>query len=67
MQIGAYQPGTDPALDEALVRLPAIEAFLRQSPEEWDSMPSTVERLHEAVARESAFPEMAALSPEVPA
>ena len=66
VQIGAHQPGTDPALDEALARLPAIEAFLRQSPEEWDSLPSTVEQLHGAVARESAFPEMATLSPEVP-
>jgi flagellar biosynthesis/type III secretory pathway ATPase len=36
--IGAYQRGTDVALDEALERLPAIEAFLRQRPDE----PSTL-------------------------
>jgi FliI/YscN family ATPase len=49
VQIGAYQRGTDPALDEALEQLPAIEAFLRQTPEEHDSLPSTIERLTGAV------------------
>lgn len=28
--LGAYQPGSDPAVDRALARLPGIEAFLRQ-------------------------------------
>lgn len=30
LQIGAYAPGTSPAIDEAVARLPAITAFLRQ-------------------------------------
>jgi len=67
VQIGAYQPGTDGALDEALARLPAIEAFLRQSPDEWDSMPVTTERLNDAVTREVMFTEMPTLTPEVTA
>ena len=30
VEIGAYKPGTNPKLDLALLRLPAIEAFARQ-------------------------------------
>jgi flagellum-specific ATP synthase len=32
--IGAYQPGTDPLVDEALAKRDAIDAFLRQAPYE---------------------------------
>jgi type III secretion protein N (ATPase) len=32
VRLGAYQPGSDPALDRALERREAIEAFLRQPP-----------------------------------
>jgi flagellum-specific ATP synthase len=39
ISIGAYQPGTDPLVDEALQKRAAIEAFLCQGPEE----PSTAE------------------------
>jgi flagellum-specific ATP synthase len=39
ISIGAYQPGTDPLVDEALVKSQAIEEFLCQGPEE----PSTAE------------------------
>ena len=31
IRIGAYQKGTDPLLDRAVVLLPKIRAFLRQS------------------------------------
>ena len=34
ISIGAYQPGTDPLVDEALVKRAAIEEFLRQGPAE---------------------------------
>jgi len=33
VQLGAYRRGGDPAVDEAVDRWPAIEAFLRQGPE----------------------------------
>jgi flagellum-specific ATP synthase len=39
ISIGAYQPGTDLLVDEALVKRAAIDEFLRQGPEE----PSTAE------------------------
>jgi flagellum-specific ATP synthase/type III secretion protein N (ATPase) len=53
VQIGAYETGTDLALDEALVRLPAIEAFLRQRPDEFDDLDHTIARLAEVVAGET--------------
>jgi flagellum-specific ATP synthase len=43
--IGAYQAGTDARLDEALERLPAIEAFLRQRPDEAQPLARTVGEL----------------------
>jgi len=49
VQIGAYEAGTDPALDEAIMRLPAIEAFLRQRPDEFDDLEATITQLEAAV------------------
>ena len=45
VQIGAYKQGTNAALDEALLRLPAIEAFLRQGPGELTTLSETREML----------------------
>lgn len=45
--IGAYQTGTDARLDEAIERLPAIEAFLRQRPEDAQPLDQTVAELLE--------------------
>jgi FliI/YscN family ATPase len=42
---GAWRPGADPVLDEALARLPAIEAFLRQGPGERSTLGEAVEGL----------------------
>ena len=50
VQIGAYQRGTDAALDEALEHLSAIEGFLRQRPDEFDRLEETVVALEAAVA-----------------
>ena len=44
VRIGAYQKGSDPALDRALAALPRIEQFLRQQPEELASFDTTQER-----------------------
>jgi flagellum-specific ATP synthase len=38
IQIGAYVPGTSPAIDDAVTRLPAITAFLRQPLDECTSL-----------------------------
>ena len=54
VQIGAYQRGSDAALDEALERLPAIEAFLRQTPDEYDDLDAAAVRLHAAVTSGTA-------------
>ena len=45
ISIGAYQPGTDPLVDEALVKRAAIEDFLRQRADE----PSTAHEADEAL------------------
>jgi flagellum-specific ATP synthase len=49
VQIGAYERGTDASLDEALERLPDLEAFLQQTPEDFTPLAEAVERLHAAV------------------
>ena len=48
--LGAYRRGGDPTADAALDRIGAIEAFLRQRPDEGDGLEETVRRLAEAVA-----------------
>jgi type III secretion protein N (ATPase) len=45
VSLGTYAPGSDPAADAALARLPAIEAFLRQGPGERSDLGETVARL----------------------
>ena len=47
--IGAYEHGSDAKLDAALHHLPAIEAFLRQTPEQSQSLPQTIADLSAAV------------------
>lgn len=41
VEIGAYKPGTNRALDEALILAPAIEAFLQQRPNELTPLDET--------------------------
>lgn len=45
VDVGAYAPGSNPALDAALDRMPAIEAFLRQDMDDATAMPDTIELL----------------------
>jgi flagellum-specific ATP synthase len=45
IRIGAYQKGTDPALDSAITNLPALNAFLQQKPHELSDLKVTVDRL----------------------
>jgi flagellum-specific ATP synthase len=54
--IGAYQPGTDPALDTALAHRTRIEAFLRQAVDERsDPVDSDVQLLELSSSLASAF------------
>jgi flagellum-specific ATP synthase len=46
IRIGAYQKGTDPALDRALESLPQINEFLRQGAAERAPLADTLGRLH---------------------
>jgi type III secretion protein N (ATPase) len=48
--VGAYRRGSDPETDAALERLPAIEAFLAQAPDEAEPWDRTLARLAEVVA-----------------
>ena len=45
IRIGACKPGTDALLDKAIAALPAINAFLQQSPTEIPSPAETAKRL----------------------
>jgi type III secretion protein N (ATPase) len=49
VSLGAYAKGSDKALDEALARVPAIEAFLRQDTSERSSFKATLDALAAAV------------------
>jgi flagellum-specific ATP synthase len=50
VRLGAYRAGTDPAVDEALNLVPAIESFLRQAPGERTGFVESFERLNQALA-----------------
>ena len=44
--LGAYKPGSDPALDASLKRIDRIEEFLNQDSQTLIDMPSTLKSLH---------------------
>jgi type III secretion protein N (ATPase) len=50
LALGAYAKGSDKELDEAIARMPRIEAWLRQEADDKSSMRATVEGLASAVA-----------------
>jgi flagellum-specific ATP synthase len=45
IRIGAYQKGSDPVLDQALAKLPELNRFLEQAPNEAVTLEDTVTRL----------------------
>ena len=49
--LGAYARGTDPELDDAIARSPAIERFLRQDADERVAWDDTLAMLDAVVAR----------------
>lgn len=50
IQIGAYQPGTNPLLDEALMMMPQIESFLKQNRDDHSSSAETMLALRQIMA-----------------
>lgn len=57
LQVGAYVPGGDPGIDEAVRSMPAIEAFLRQDLKETTAFEETARLLVEALRPPAAAPE----------
>jgi flagellum-specific ATP synthase len=49
IQIGAYQPGTNPTLDTAIRLMPQIEAFLRQDQGERSNFDAAFKKLKEII------------------
>jgi len=45
IRIGAYQANSDPLLDKAIEYLPAINTFLKQKPDEFASLETTIKQL----------------------
>jgi type III secretion protein N (ATPase) len=43
--LGAYKPGADRALDDAVAHQPELERFLRQAPDDRDGLPQIVAKL----------------------
>ncbi|NLG35738.1 MAG: FliI/YscN family ATPase [Lentisphaerae bacterium] len=50
VNVGAYVPGSNPRIDEALRKMEAIRSFLKQRPNEVSDMGETLRRLNEVVA-----------------
>ena len=51
MQVGAYVPGSDPQLDEAIALQPAMTGFLQQSMFESSSMEQSLAGMAQAMQR----------------
>ncbi len=54
VEIGAYRPGTNPRLDQALARMEAIDAFLKQGADEISTFAETVALLERVTAGREA-------------
>jgi type III secretion protein N (ATPase) len=51
LTLGAYEKGSDRELDDAIAKMPKIEAYLRQDPTERSPIASTIENLARLVSR----------------
>jgi flagellum-specific ATP synthase len=67
ISIGAYQPGTDPLVDEALVKRGAIDDFLRQRADEPSTAQQADEALCELAGMGALVDEIASSAVELPA
>jgi ATP synthase in type III secretion protein N len=50
LRVGEYKSGSDPLADEAIARQPAIQALLRQRPDEATALDATLQQLREVTA-----------------
>jgi flagellum-specific ATP synthase len=60
VQIGSYQQGTNPTLDEAIRLMPKIDKFLRQDRAELDSLDGSMQKLEQIFSSGHRFEEEAA-------
>jgi flagellum-specific ATP synthase len=66
LNLGAYVAGSNPDVDDAVERLPAIHAFLRQPPETGNGLEETVAALQQlAVGRRTASAKPDVLPPAI--
>ncbi|HEX5326821.1 MAG TPA: FliI/YscN family ATPase [Acetobacteraceae bacterium] len=49
VRLGAYRPGADPAVDEAVTLAPRLDAMLRQDRDEQSPLPDSIARLRAAL------------------
>jgi len=49
VEVGAYAPGSNPRVDRALKCINAVNAWLKQSPDEASPLPQTLARLRQAL------------------
>lgn len=56
VDMGAYQAGANPLLDEAIIVYPRIVECLRQRPLEWSTRSESIELLRAIVAAEAPRP-----------
>ncbi|MBM3318718.1 MAG: FliI/YscN family ATPase [Candidatus Eisenbacteria bacterium] len=63
LNLGAYVAGSNPAVDEAIERLPAIRAFLTQRPPDGSTYEETLARLRQLAAPVQARREEAPMAP----
>ncbi len=54
LNVGAYQAGSDPALDQAIALYPRLQQFLRQGMDEKVTYPESLEQLRQALSGEAA-------------
>lgn len=50
IRLGAYVAGSDPQVDDAIARMPALTAFLQQAPTEHVSIPASFTQLQQALS-----------------
>jgi type III secretion protein N (ATPase) len=57
LRVGEYQKGSDPLADEAIAKIDAINAFLRQKMHQHEAIDETRRRMHEIVAQAGSRPQ----------
>jgi len=57
IEVGAYQPGSNPRVDRALACMGALNTFLRQAPAEHFTLEQTIAAVRQAVTAPAPVPQ----------